>query len=244
MKASKKTRQYYIASLLLRLVVFVLLTVYAVRLPERFSADLAVGPTGLAHPTVLTVAWLGLMLSMLFRFFPSALESLGCQKEFAGRFVPSGTAPPSAERQSAAKGALRVLLAWLALNGLFFFAHWKGWVGDLFMVCLAAFYSVCDIICILFFCPFQSWMMHNRCCTTCRIYNWDFMMISTPLLCVSGVLATSACVVAAILLLRWELTYLRHKERFFESSNTALRCSQCQEQLCRYKRKLSGKYRT
>jgi len=40
-------------------------------------------------------------------------------------------------------------------------------------------------------------------------------------------------------MLRWELAYLRHRERFFESSNSALRCSQCQEQLCRCKRKLS-----
>ncbi|MBE6964341.1 MAG: hypothetical protein E7443_07120 [Ruminococcaceae bacterium] len=108
--------------------------------------------------------WLGLMLSMLFRFFPSSLESLGCQKEFAGRYVPSGKTPRSAEVQNSAKGTLRVPLSWLALNGLFFFAHWKGWVSDLFLVCLAAFYSMCDIICTLFFCPFQSWMMHNRCC--------------------------------------------------------------------------------
>ena len=25
-------------------------------------------------------------------------------------------------------------------------------------------------------------MMHNRCCTTCRIYDWDYLMLCTPLL--------------------------------------------------------------
>ena len=54
----------------------------------------------------------------------------------------------------------------------------------LFMVGLA--YGVCDIICILFFCPFQTWFMKNRCCTTCRIYNWDFAMLCTPFLLIPG----------------------------------------------------------
>jgi len=241
MKASSRTRKFYIACLLLRAAAFLSLTAYAIFRPERFSAELRIGLADPAHPTVLTVIWLGLIVAMLLRFFPSSTESLGCQKEFAGRFVPTGKSPRRTELQDAAKGALRVLLAWVLFNSLFFFGYGKGLLSDRFMVCLAAFYSVCDIICILFFCPFQSWMMHNRCCTICRIYNWDFLMICTPLLCLSGVLTSSACAVAALLVLRWELTYLKHRERFFESSNKALQCSQCREQLCRYKRNLARK---
>ena len=51
--------------------------------------------------------------------------------------------------------------------------------GVLWLVCL--FYGVCDMICILFFCPFQSWFLKNKCCCTCRIYNWDYAMMFTPL---------------------------------------------------------------
>ena len=238
MKPSARTRRYYIASLLLRLLVFVLLVAYALCKPASFASDLTAESFRI---TPLTLAWLGLMLSMLFRFFPSSIESLGCQKEFALRCVPTGEAPSHDEVRKSNKGALLVLLCWVVLNGLFFFGYHKGWLDNRFMVCLASFYSVCDIICILFFCPFQSWMMHNRCCTTCRIYNWDFFMMCTPLLCVPRILSISACIIAIALLLRWEFTYFRHKERFFESSNKALQCSQCQEQLCRYKRRLSRK---
>ena len=109
------------------------------------------------------------------------------------------------------------------------------------MVCLTGFYGVCDIICILFFCPFQVWMMHNRCCATCRIYNWDYLMMCTPLMCLDDFLAAAACGMALVLFLRWEITYLRRRERFFQSTNEALRCDQCQEHLCAYKRAMARK---
>ena len=97
-----------------------------------------------------------------------------------------------------------------------------------------------DIICILFFCPFQSWMMHNRCCTTCRIYDWDYLMLCTPLLALQNAMALSACLLATVIFVRWEVTLLRHPERFFEASNDALRCAACQEHLCQQKRALAA----
>ena len=238
MKRSSRTRHFYIACLLARSAAFAFLVGYALLTPERFAADLTAAPF---QVTPLTVVWLLLMLSMLFRFFPSRLESLGCQKEFSRRFSPSGNTVSPAEIKKADRGALWVLLSWLALNGIFYLGYGLGFLGKWFMVCLAGFYGVCDIICILFFCPFQAWMMHNRCCTTCRIFNWDYVMICTPLMVLTGPLTRSACLLSIVLLLRWEITYHRRRERFFESANSALRCSQCREQLCKYKRALSRK---
>ena len=238
MKPSGRIRHFYIACLLARFAVFALLVGYALLAPERLVSDLTARPLPI---TPLTAAWLLLMLSMLARFFPSRLESLGCQKEFSRRFVPTGSAVSRAEVRTADRGALWVLLSWLALNGIFYLGHASGLLGKGFMVCLAGFYGVCDIICILFFCPFQAWMMHNRCCTTCRIFNWDYIMICTPLMVLTGPLTRSACLLSIVLLLRWEITYRRRRERFFESGNDALRCAQCQEQLCKYKRALKRK---
>ena len=238
MKRSSQTRHFYIACLLARSAAFAFLVGYALLAPERFTADLTAAPLQI---TPLTVVWLLLMLSMLFRFFPSRHESLGCQKEFRLRFSPTGTSVSPEETRKADRGALWVLLSWAALNGLFYAGYAFGALGKSFMVCLAGFYGVCDIICILFFCPFQAWMMRNRCCTTCRIFNWDYVMICTPLMVLTGPLPRSACLLSIVLLLRWEIAYRRRKERFFESANGALRCSQCQEQLCKYKRALSRK---
>jgi len=238
MKQSGRIRHYYIACLLARSAAFAFLVGYALLSPERFTADLTAAPFRF---TPLTAVWLLLMLSMLFRLFPSRFESLGCQKEFSRRFSPTGyTVSPAAIRKTD-RGALWVLLSWLVLNGVFYVGYTAHFLDKRFMVCLAAFYGVCDIICILFFCPFQAWMMHNRCCTTCRIFNWDYIMICTPLMVLTGPLTRSACLLSILLLLRWEITYRRHRERFFEVSNDALRCSQCQEHLCKYKRALARK---
>lgn len=238
MKTSSPTRNYYVITLIARFVAFGITIIYALSRSGSFLADLE---AGLSRFSVLTVLWAALMISMILRLFPSRSESLGCQKEFAGRFRSTGKDPSGQEIRSADRGALLVLLSWLALNGVFYFIYAKGIVNAQFMVCLAAFYGVCDVICILFFCPFQAWMMKNRCCTTCRIYNWDYMMICTPLIPLGGILAISACLLAAVLLVRWELTYRYRAQRFFESSNAALRCGECTEQLCKYKRVMAGK---
>ena len=176
---SRHTRRFYVACLLARAAAFLFLVGYALIDPAALQADLL---PGTFHITPLTVVWFLLMISMISRFFPSKLESLGCQKEFPGRFRPSGKEVSAQEIRYANRGALLVLLSWLVLNSVFYFLYWKSVIGPIFMVCLAGFYGVCDIICILFFCPFQSWMMHNRCCTTCRIFNWDYIMICTPLM--------------------------------------------------------------
>ena len=232
---TRYTRHFYIACLLARSAAFAFLVGYALLAPERFTADLTAAPLQI---TPLTVVWLLLMLSMLFRFSPSRFESLGCQKEFRRRFSPTGTSVSPEETKKADRGALWVLLSWLALNGLFYAGYAFGALGKSFMVCLAGFYGVCDIICILFFCPFQAWMMRNRCCTTCRIFNWDYILMCTPLMVLKGPLVLSACILSVILLLRWEITHYRHPHRFYESSNRSMRCGECQEHLCKYKRAL------
>lgn len=211
MTHSLKTRRYTLWCLAARTTAFCALLFYALAAPEQFLADLQ-WPF---HFSPLTVVWLLLMASMVMRLFPSHVESLGCQKVFARRCRPAGKAPSSAAIQQANHGAALVALAWICGNALIFLCHAAGWLGLRFLVCLAGFYGVCDIICILFFCPFQTLWMHNRCCTTCRIFDWDYLMLCTPLLAVDGPLAISACVLAAGLFLRWEVVYHRHPERFF-----------------------------
>lgn len=129
---TRYTRHFYIACLLARSAAFLFLVGYALMAPESFQADLSAGPF---HITPLTAVWALLMLSMISRFFPSKVESLGCQKEFSGRFRPTGEQPSRPEIRSANRGALLVLLSWLALNAVFYFGYWKGIVGERFMMC-------------------------------------------------------------------------------------------------------------
>ncbi|MBR4101962.1 MAG: hypothetical protein IKK51_08830 [Oscillospiraceae bacterium] len=188
---------------------------------------------------LLNLVWIFFVADMLLRFFPSKFESMGCQKQFRRNYRP--TKPDAKPVNQSWKTTALVAGIWIALNALFGVLYFLGIIdkGILILICLA--YSVCDIICILFFCPFQAWFMKNRCCTTCRIYNWDFAMMFTPLIFMPGVYYYSLLGCALILLLRWEITYRRYPEQFSDATNACLKCSACETKLCRHKRRIHTK---
>lgn len=186
------------------------------------------------------VMWLVLATEMIARFFPSPTESMGCQKQFKKNFIPTDIPAESVRRSDINRGVLLSLFSWLALNGLFAVLYFTGIIPAVALVVIALFYAVSDMICILFFCPFQTLMMKNRCCTVCRIYNWDYLMICTPLLLMPSLYTYSLSALALALFIRWELTAYLHPERFYEPANDALRCANCKEKLCQHKTQLYG----
>ena len=192
-----------------------------------------------SNDVVLGIIWTVFMVEMILRLFPSRLESMGCQKQFKKNYKPISN-PVKRPKVQPWLVTFSVASAWIALNaviGVLYFTHIID-MGILLLVCLA--YSVCDIICILFFCPFQTWFMKNKCCGTCRIYNWDYAMMFTPLVYVINPYALSLLGTALIILVRWEYVYLRYPERFSEEHNHSLSCAECKEKLCNHKRQLQG----
>lgn len=184
------------------------------------------------------IFWVLFVVEMLLRFFPSGLESMGCQKQFAKNYEPFDE-NRSPENQSW-KTTFLVASVWIALNAIFGALYFMRIIDRGILILIAMAYSVCDIICILFFCPFQTWFMKNRCCTTCRIYNWDFAMMFTPLVFIPGLYTYSLLGFALALLARWEIAYRLHPERFSTATNKCLDCSLCKEKLCSHKKQLRG----
>ena len=181
------------------------------------------------------IVWLWYFVEMVLRLFPTGMESMGCEKVFKKNYHP-----PKVEREpknQSAKTTFIVALVWFALNGAIFALHFifPKFVDKYVLALVALAYGVCDIICILFFCPFQTWFMKNRCCTTCRIYNWDFAMLCTPFLLIPSFYTYSLLGMALIILAKWEITYKLHPERFSERTNESLRCKNCTEKLCKHK---------
>ena len=111
--------------------------------------------------SVIWVVWFVFAIEIALRFFPGKFESMGCQKQFSRNYKPSGKRLSGDEHDHS---RLWVALAWIALNSMIAIIYFAGWIdkGILFLISLA--YSVCDMICILFFCPFQTWFMKNKCC--------------------------------------------------------------------------------
>ena len=162
----------------------------------------------------------GVFLDILKKFFPSGRLSLGAQKLFAGRY------------RAADCSALLVAAVWIGFNLIFFVLYRQGIIGVPELMLLTLFYFLSDMICVLYFCPFRL-MMHTKCCTTCRIFNWDSMMMCTPLLIVGGIYGWSLAAFATAVLIHWETLYSRFPERFSECSNESLRCGNCEGNLCR-----------
>ena len=102
----------------------------------------------------------------------------------------------------------------------------------------AMFYFVFDVFSVVVWCPIQLVIMHNRCCATCQIFNWDGIMAATPLLFVGGWFGWTIIAIALVVLFRWEIAAYRHPERFNESTNARLSCAQCTEKLCRIRGKV------
>jgi len=197
-------------------------------------------------PVLALIIWVVFVVEMILRFFPSSLESMGCQKQFARNYRPTARKEAKPVLQSW-KTTFAVAAAWFALNGAIGALYFSGIIDKGILLLIALAYSVCDMICILFFCPFQTWFMKNRCCATCRIYNWDFAMMFTPLVFIPSVYTYSLLGFSLLLLLRWEITYRRHPERFSTATNRCLDCSRCEEKLCHHKKQLRGflkKYKT
>lgn len=188
-------------------------------------------------PLAIILVWTVYVIEMIARFFPSKIESPGSQKQFAGNYIKTGNTDIRTPDNNA---TMLVALVWIVFNAFFGALHMLGIFDDGIMIVLCSVYSVCDMICILFFCPFQTWFLKNKCCSECRIYNWDFAMMFTPLFFVEKTYTWSLLVLSIALLVRWEITFYRHPERFSEHTNAYLKCANCSEKLCAHKRQLKS----
>ena len=231
-KLSVVSALHYIR-LVYRSVLFVLLLIGYIRF--RVTGGRTVTERLENAPVILYVTWAVFAVEMIFRFFPSRYESPGCQKQFRRNYIKSGSTDIVIPDNNA---TVLVALVWIVFNAVFGALRMADILDDGVMLLLCSAYSICDIICILFFCPFETWFMKNKCCSACRIYNWDYAMMFTPLFFVRKAYSWSLLTLSVALLVRWELTFYLHPERFSEKTNDYLQCKNCTEKLCVHKKQL------
>ena len=175
-------------------------------------------------------------MDMFFQIIPIKNHiPLGSQKLFANRFRPiREKINHEALRRyvvSTTKAAYKVFVLWcllIAAIGVLYVTDVLD-VKGLFMISVV--FYVCDLICVLIWCPFRL-IMRTRCCTTCRIFNWDHLMMFSPLIFAGGFYTASLVILSLLAWLVWELCVMMYPERFWEMTNTALQCSQCTDKLC------------
>ena len=227
-----------------RMIVLLLGAYFYLTDPSVFATLEKGGFTGRFSP--LHLLWGIWMLDMLYQVFPAKRDlALGSKKLFKQYFVPSKLKSSAVALKNyvltTSRMAGKILLIWIALILLLGALHKAGWLGNTELFMISVIFYVCDLICVLFWCPFRL-LLKNRCCTTCRIFNWDHLMMFTPMVYVGSFYSISLLVMSICVWCVWELTILVHPERFWWGSNVALSCNNCTDKLCtQYCRKLQKK---
>ena len=229
-----KIRKIYFARLIARILIFLLSIILYFARPQVFAPLHGMhffSSFGLMH--LLWIVW---MIDMLAQLIPIQKDiSIGSLKVFRQHFRPiREKINPQALKdhiKTATKAAFWVLVLWCLLIAALGALHAGGVLtNELLFLFTVAFY-VCDLICVLVWCPFRL-MMRNRCCTTCRIFNWGHLMMFSPLIFIPSFYAWSLFVMSLAVFLIWEICILVHPERFWDKTNAALQCANCTDKLC------------
>lgn len=202
--------------------------------------------------TPVHVLWVILMGIMIHHIFPSEQVTMAMKK--AKIPVPESWAKKKVNPdkvvykelellqfvQDMNQKAWKVLLVWLCGNGVVGLLYLLDILQDVDLFMITVFFFLSDYICILVYCPFQSKIMKNRCCVNCRIYDWGHFMMFTPMLFIKNFFSWSLFFTSCVVLIRWEIIYAKHPERFWYGSNERLQCKNCQDRQCQLKKRLGG----
>ncbi len=194
--------------------------------------------------TPLHVLWIILMFGMILHLLPKSKITMSGRKQLACTYQAPTDGYEEVELFHYVKtmniAAWRVMLIWLLFNAVFGILYLLGIIGVAELFLLTMFFYVSDLICMLLFCPFQTYIMKNRCCVNCRIFDWGHFMMYTPMLFIKSFFSWSLFFTAAVVLIRWELSYAKHPERFWRGSNMAIRCENCTDNMCKVKGPLTN----
>lgn len=229
-----RTRKIYIARLVWRCLVFVICTLLYLFHPESFAV--LNGFQFFKTLSPLHLLWIIWVMDMFLQIIPIKNKlPLGSQKLFANHFKPiREKVNYEALRHyivSTTKAAYKVFLLWCLLIAAIGVLYYTGVLDKANLFMISVLFYVCDLICVLIWCPFRL-ILKNCCCTTCRIFNWDHLMMFSPLIFMGGFYAGSLVAMAAVAWLVWELCVMMYPERFWDHSNEALKCSECTDKLC------------
>ena len=229
-----KIRKVYFKKLGIRITVLIASIILYFYAPGQF--EVVEGWNFFKKFSVFHILWGVWAYDMVSQLFPVKNIALGSQKQFKEKFKTAIHKLIDWDKlkdyiKKTNKAAGKVMALWASFIALISaLRHFKVLDNKHLFLISIAFY-VCDLICVLIWCPFRL-MLGNKCCTTCRIFNWDHMMMFTPMMFVMGFFSLSLLAVALVIWVIWELCVLLYPERFWENSNAALKCSECTDKLC------------
>lgn len=234
-----KMLKRYIAKLVLRSIIFLTVLIFYLTHRELLNQYLLTPFFAKLVPTHFI--WLIFMGLMILHVFPFEQLSMALRKKQVRNFqivedYSKEELNKFVRKQNIA--ALIVMIIWLSFNSIFGILYNLDILNRADMLMLTTLFFLCDYICILFFCPFRTFIMKNKCCINCRIYDWGHFMMFTPMLFVGSFFSLSLFAMSVLVLINWEIIYALHPERFWSGSNKTLQCINCKDKTCQMKNKL------
>ena len=229
-------RGIYMGRFIGRCLTFLLGVLIYIYMPEQFGV--LSGMAFFKQLSVMHIIWVVWVIDMLMQLVPlRRWVPLGSQKLFAAHFRSAANAAEKREALVAYtrqqnRRAFWIAVAWGVLIAAIGVLYEKRIINEAMLLLISVAFYVCDLICVLFWCPFRVFFLRNRCCTTCRIFNWDHLMMFTPMIYLKSFYAWSLITLALLVFLVWEMEVRRHPERFWEGTNQALKCGACTDKLC------------
>ena len=205
---------------------------------------------GLLNKILVACFWVMLMVEMIRRMIPSKnkdyskFKDIGSSKQFSYMCLPAESYDKERMRKALRKkdiGALKVLAVWFILGAVVLTLKLTKVFTKAEIILIWSLCYFLDVFCIVFFCPLQSFLMKNRCCTTCRIFRWDHFLTYTVLAFIPNFYSITLFAVSLVELAMWEWARYKHPERFWEGSNLNLSCKNCVDRTCIYKNEIKKK---
>ncbi len=186
--------------------------------------------------SIIHIFWIYLIIEMVIVFVPKFNNH-----SYSGKHLLKHYLPPSKYdvnklneyTKQNGKKAFRSAIFWIVLNIPFAILFFMGYLESTFFYWLFFLYYFFDTVCVNIFCVFHIFLMRNKCCNECRIFNWGYVMYCTPLLFIPNIWNYSLITISIIVLVQWELSVYYHPERFSSISNVTLQCKNCSYE-CRY----------
>jgi len=169
-----RIRKIYMLRLIGRVLVFLAAAAVFFLRPETFSV--LEGYSFFKTPSLLHLLWIVWMLDMLHQLLPAKNNlALGSKKLFRQYFRSVREKLDLQKLKqyilSTTRSAYRIMILWAMLICSLGVLHETGILSDAVLLMVSILFYVCDLICVLVWCPFRL-LLKNRCCTTCRIFNW------------------------------------------------------------------------
>ena len=191
--------------------------------------------------TPLHILWVILIFELIIVPIPTFNYYISSGKQFNMYYIPASSSTDykglAHHTQIMNRRAAITMVLWLLLTSIIGFLYIQKIIGVIEMFLVMLFFYLGDQICINIWCPFQFFIMKEKCCNSCRIYNWGHFMMFSHFAFIPSFFTLSLFGLGLLILIQWEYLHHKHPYRFFEGTNLALKCSHCQNPGCRVKKR-------